>query len=132
MVVLAISSRLNTRNRLPRRNDMAKEKSNLPGSPKAPDFKNEPEQPPAPLPPLKASPLPQVEKKAEAETGRDACAIPCDDEFTDGIFVNKADGEDYALCIHVADGYGRTHSCKNSQHTWQGTEDEFDATFKKA
>lgn len=103
---------------------------NIPGHPKEPDFKNEPEeQPRPPLPPLKASPIPQVEKPPLAETGFDAGAIPDDEEFTDGIF--EKDGEPFALCIHRADGYGRTHSLKNSIHTWQGTKEEFNAAFTK-
>ncbi len=104
----------------------------LPGSPQPPDFHNEPEQPPAPLPKLKASPIPQVEKTIAAETGHDSCALPKDEDFTEGVFVNQKDGNPYALCIHEADGYGRTHSLKNSTHTWQGTEVEFNASFKKA
>ena len=87
-------------------------------------------QPKPPLPPIKASPIPQVPKTTVAEVGLDAGAIPKDEDFTDGIF--SLDGEDYALCIHTADGYGRTHSLKNSVHTWQGTEVEFNATFKRA
>lgn len=105
--------------------------SPIPGTPKAPDFKNEPEQPPAPLPPLKASPIPQVESDPVTETGIDACAIPPDEEFTDGIYINKDDKMKYALCKHPPDGYGRTHSLKNSKKTWQGNAAEFNATFEK-
>ncbi len=94
--------------------------------------KEEQSQPPAPLPPLKASPIPQIAKNPVSETGIDACQMPPDEEFTDGVYVNKNDKEEYALCIHPADGYQRTHTAKNSAHTWQGTEAEFDATFKKS
>lgn len=98
----------------------------------SPKVSQTPEQPPAPLPPLKASPIPQVDKAPESETGLDACALPPDEEFTDGVFISKIDGEQYALCKHDADGYGRTHSLKNSIHTWQGNSAEFNATFEKA
>lgn len=87
------------------------------------------EQPPAPLPELKASPIPQIERKEAAETGHDSCKLPCDEDHTHGIFT--ADGEDYALCIHEPDGYGNTHTLKNSLHLWQGKEAEFNAKFSR-
>jgi hypothetical protein len=90
---------------------------------------SETDQPPAPLPPLKASPIPQVELAVNPETGIDAGASPKDEDFTDGIF--EMDGEKYALCIHDEDHYGRTHSCKNSVHFWQGSKEEFNASFNK-
>ncbi len=87
------------------------------------------EQPKPPLPPIKASPIPQVAKSNLPEVGLDACQMPNDEDFTDGIFT--MDGEDYALCIHRADGAGRTHSLKNSVHSWQGTREEFNAKFER-
>jgi hypothetical protein len=30
------------------------------------------------------------------------------------------------------DGYGRTHTLKNTEDTWSGTEQEFIVTFEKA
>lgn len=88
------------------------------------------DQPPAPLPPLKSSNIPQVEKIEEAETGHDGGVNPVDDDFTDGIF--EMNGEKYALCIHEADIYGNTHTLKNSVHFWQGKEADFNTNFKKA
>jgi hypothetical protein len=93
-----------------------------------------PAQPPEPLPKIPlATPIPQVtlqEKDIPLENG----GAPKDEEFTDGIFV-KAEGdfsgEDFALCIHPPDTYGKTHSLKNSLHFWQGTKEEFRKTFEK-
>lgn len=86
-------------------------------------------QPKPPLPPITASPIPQVPKTNLPEVGLDACQIPEDGLFVDGIYT--MDGEDYALCIHDADGAGRTHSLKNSVHTWQGTKAEFNDKFTR-
>ncbi len=91
----------------------------------------EPEQPPAPLPPLKASPIPQVDKAPVAETGSDPCPYITDDRFTDGVFIRHSDGEQYALCIHDSDGYGQTHTARNSVHQWQGKAEQFNAAFTK-
>lgn len=88
------------------------------------------DQPPAPLPPLKASLIPHVEAIPTIETGLDACTPPSDDEFTDGL--HTLDGELYALCVHDPDGYGNTHTLKNNIHFWQGKEVDFNATFKRA
>lgn len=91
-----------------------------------------PEQPSEPLPKLKASPIPQVAaipEVSDVSTG----GTPKDEDYTDGIFVKRKgdwQGEEFALAIHEPDTYGRTHSCKNSLHFWQGNEDEFDAAFK--
>ncbi len=89
------------------------------------------EQPPAPLPKIVASPIPQVEDVISPETGLDACQVPPDDEFTDGVFVDSDTGEEFALCIHPKDGYGNTHSLKNSKRFWQGTVEKFNAKFKR-
>lgn len=88
-------------------------------------------QPPEPLPPLKASPIPQVEKTPIAENGSDPCPFITDERFTDGIWVRASDGEDYALCIHDADGYGNTHTARNSEHQWQGKIEQFNAAFSR-
>lgn len=75
---------------------------------------------------------------------------PQDADFTDGVykmraFVSRVDsegnekreatlhpGELFALCIHPANTYGRTHSLKNSLHYWEGTIGQFEAFFEKA
>jgi len=88
-------------------------------------------QPPAPLPPLVASPIPQVARKLESEVSLDAGAAPKEEDHTDGIFTGQ-DGEKYALCIHDPDVYGNTHSLKNSAHFWQGKIEAFNAKFTKA
>lgn len=96
---------------------------------KAKDSESDLAQPPAPLPPLVASTIPQVEPPSVLpESGIDACSFPSDDRFTDGIY--EMGGEKYALCIHEEDGYGNTHSLKNSLHTWQGKEADFNGKFK--
>lgn len=41
-------------------------------------------------------------------------------------------GEEFALCIHDPNSYGRTHSLKNSLHFWEGTEGQFQLQFEKA
>lgn len=87
-------------------------------------------QPRPPLPAIKVSPIPVVEKKPEVETGFDACKVPDDENFTDGLY--EKDGETYALCIHKPDGYGCTHTLKNTLHTWQGTKEQFNAEFTRA
>jgi hypothetical protein len=86
-------------------------------------------QPRPPLPAIKVSPIPVVEKTPVAESGFDACKIPDDENFTDGLY--EKDGEAYALCIHTADGYGNTHTLKNTLHTWQGTKEQFNAAFTR-
>ncbi len=73
--------------------------------------------------------LPQVEAKPVEMAGIDACKLPDDADFKDGIYLMG--DEPYALCVHEVDGYGRTHSLKNSLHTWQGTEEQFNAAFKR-
>lgn len=89
------------------------------------------EQPRPPLPPLVASPIPQVEPSPVAETGSDPCPYIPDDRFTNGVWTRNSDGEDYALCIHKPDGYGNTHSARNSVHQWQGVAADFNAAFQK-
>ena len=86
-----------------------------------------PEQPPAPLPPLEASPIPQIvivpeDVKVEHST-------PKDEEYTGGLWTK--DGEPYALCIHEPNEAGKTHTLKNSRHFWQGTNEEFKAAFER-
>lgn len=90
--------------------------------------------PPEPLPKVAlASPIPLAVAK-EAPTPLDQGGAPLDEEYTDGLYVMPEGdfaGEVFALCIHPADTYGRTHSLKNSLHAWQGTKDEFKKTFEK-
>lgn len=92
------------------------------------------EQPAPPLPELKASPIPQVEAVPEVSNVSNGGA-PADEDYTDGVFVMNAKAtwpnEEFALCIHEPDTYGKTHSAKNSLHFWQGNEAEFDSMFKK-
>ncbi len=97
----------------------------------SPDQQDEPQQPPSPLPPLKASPIPQVEKTPIATEGSDPCPYIPDERFTDGIWNRVSDGEDYALCIHEKDGYEQTHTARNSEHQWQGRAADFNAAFTK-
>lgn len=94
---------------------------------------SETDQPKPPLPPIKASPIPQVPKK-ELESVIREDAAPSDDFYTDGSFVMRKGahvGEEFALCIHAPDTYGNTHSLKNSEHFWQGKEEEFRVAFEK-
>lgn len=128
-----ISSRRNTRKMSydSRNKTIMAKKSTIPGTPEPPDFTNEPEQPPAPLPPLKASLIPQVDKTPIATNGSDPCPYITDDRFTDGIWNRVSDGEDYALCIHDADGYGNTHTARNSEHQWQGRAADFNTAFNR-
>lgn len=87
-----------------------------------------PEQPPAPLPPLVASSIPQV--KPPEPTGADMeFPFPKDEDFSHGLYVQKADKLEYALCVHEPNRYGRTHTLKNSHFVWEGTEEEFNAEF---
>ena len=88
----------------------------------------EPEQPPAPLPPLEASSIPQVEISLE-EKAHDQYVTPKDEEYTGGIYMMG--DEPYALCVHEPNGAGKTHTLKNSRHFWQGTLEEFKAAFEK-
>jgi len=56
-------------------------------------------------------------------------AQPLDHEYTHGIFVHRATGEQYALCIHAPNSYEMTHTAKNTAHTWQGTDADFRLAF---
>lgn len=87
-----------------------------------------PDQPPSPLPPLVASPIPQV-KPPEPSGADSEFPFPKDEEFTGGLYVNKFDKLEYALCIHPANRYGKTHTLKNSHFVWTGTEEEFNGEF---
>lgn len=96
-----------------------------------PTQSKEPEvaQPRSPLPPIKESPIPVVESANAAETGHDDCKLPEDGDFTHGLY--EMNSEKYALCIHAPDGYGNTHTLKNTLHTWQGTKEQFNASFTR-
>lgn len=77
----------------------------------------------------KASNIPVVEEKpADSEIVKGVA----DEDFKDGQFVDRETNEKFALCIHAADDYGRTHSLKNSLHFYQCTEAEFRLKFDKA
>lgn len=91
------------------------------------DDDDTPAQPREPLPPLKASNLPQVKTPEIPPAPGDA---PKDEDYNDGVFT-KDDGEDYAVAIVDDAPNGRTHWAKNSAHTWNGTEAEFKAQFTK-
>jgi hypothetical protein len=80
---------------------------------------------------LAASPIPQVEKKPVAESGSDPSPYIPDDRFVNGVWVRESDGEEYALCIHAPDGYGQTHTARNSVHQWQGGAAAFNAAFQR-
>ncbi len=103
--------------------------------------------PPAPAPVVSNIPfagLPASPKVAAHEIP------PQDEDFTDGLYkmrpyVSRIDSEGndkrevtlhpnevFALCIHPANTYGRTHSMKNSLHYWEGTIGQFEAYFEKA
>lgn len=92
---------------------------------------SETDQPPPPLPPLKASPIPLVAVKEEESFGSDGAPYIPDERFTDGIWTRRSDGEDYALCIHEPYTYGQTHMARNSQHQWEGVSEQFHAEFTK-
>ena len=74
--------------------------------------------------------LPVVE--AKESTLKESFNAPTDDKYTKGFFKCKEDGELYALAIHEADDYFRTHSLKNSIHFRQDTEAEFRLLFDRA
>jgi len=59
-------------------------------------------------------------------------AQPLDHEYTHGLFVHRASGEKYALCIHEPNTYEKTHTAKNTLHTWQGNDEEFRLAFDPA
>jgi len=108
-------------------------KHHNPKSAPEPEPEPEIEQPKPPLPPLEPSLLPQVEEKV-VEIPLAEGGAPKDNEFTDGIYRMKEGnhaGEDFALCIHEPDTYGKTHSAKNSLNFWQGNEKEFKSAFEK-
>ncbi len=90
-------------------------------------------QPPPPLPPIKASPVPQLPKKTALELLNPA--QPLDEQYTDGIYVmanGALKGEPFALHISkVPYAYENTHFLKNSEHSWQGKEETFRLTFDK-
>lgn len=77
----------------------------------------------------KASHLPQV--KAPVELPATPSDDPKDEDYTEGVFKKKSDGEDYAIAIKKDALSGRTHYAKNSAHFWNGTESEFDEQFSK-
>lgn len=86
--------------------------------------------PPVAAPKVKGKPvaLPVVPKQTSADSI--AAKFPKADDFT-AIYVREADGLDYAVAVHEADLYGFTHTCKNSENTWQGTKEQFRAQFEK-
>lgn len=49
-----------------------------------------------------------------------------------GRYINKADGETYALAIIPNDVRGKTHKLKNTVHFTEGNEDWFRLNFDKA
>lgn len=54
------------------------------------------------------------------------------DKFTEGTFVRKSDGEEYALAVVPANPLnGRTHRAMNTAHYWEGTEEQFVKAFTK-
>jgi hypothetical protein len=92
-----------------------------------------PDQPRAPLPPLKSSSLPQITDPDKVEIPTAPGDAPKDEDYTDGAFTNSLDGEPYALCI-VDDAEsvdGKTHFAKNSRHFWNGTKAQFKEIFDK-
>lgn len=77
----------------------------------------------------KAPNIPVVE---ESPVESDVPKGASDEDYKDGQFVDRETNEKFALCIHDADDYGRTHSLKNSLHFYQCTEEEFRQKFDKA
>lgn len=75
------------------------------------------------LPVVDAVPMPESRIK-------ESC-FPAEEKFTDGVFIHADQQEKYALAIHEPDAYGRTHSLKNTIHSWQGTKEEFNRVFNK-
>lgn len=59
-----------------------------------------------------------------------SASMPADGEFK-GRYKNKKDGEEYALVVVEDDPDGKTHKLKNTAHFWEGSEEEFSATFKQ-
>ncbi len=86
------------------------------------------EQPKAPLPPLKASPIPQIQPVEEI-VERAEGQPPNDHEYTDGIYTDGV--EDFALAIVESERNDKTHFLKNSLHFWNGSETEFKLKFTK-
>jgi hypothetical protein len=83
-----------------------------------------------PIEPEKKSPLPVVEPEIIPVPKHDV--LPKDADFKDGIYNFRKTGKPFALCKHDVDGYGRTHTLKNTVDTWSGTEAEFIVAFEKA
>lgn len=86
---------------------------------------------PEPLPAVAPNPIPLVTPIPVAESGSDPCPYIPDEKFVNGLWTRNSDGEDYALCIHKPDGYGQTHTARNSVHQWQGVASDFNAAFQK-
>jgi len=89
--------------------------------------------PPPAAPPVAPAPTPPPPNipKAPPEGHENPDAVPPLDEF-EGKFVRDSDGEQYALAIRENHILGRTHVAKNTVHTWEGTEEEFNKVFKKS
>jgi len=84
---------------------------------------------PAPLPPVAPSPIPQVEVLPPPLLAEEDYLT--DDMFTGGTWNDRKSKQPFALCIHKADVYERTHTLKNSANFWQGTEEQFIMKFEK-
>ena len=60
---------------------------------------------------------------------------PKNTDFNTGkVFVMKEGnhiGEEFFLAVHEPDTYERTHTLKNKEHFWQGSEKQFRAAFEK-
>jgi hypothetical protein len=73
--------------------------------------------------------IPREERTEHAETF--APPPPPDSAFTKGTYKCLKDGKKYALAVHEEDGYGNTHSLKNSSSLWQGDKQSFKENFEK-
>lgn len=59
---------------------------------------------------------------------------PQNTDFVKGRYVMREGnhiGEEFALAVHEPDSYERTHTLKNKEHFWQGTEKQFRIAFEK-
>lgn len=73
-----------------------------------------------------------IPRAPQAQSLGGAEPTPPMDKFTEGTFVRKSDGEEYALAVVPMNPLnGRTHRAMNTAHYWEGTEEQFVKAFTK-
>lgn len=91
-----------------------------------------PGAPGAPVKTFAETAPPNIPKVKEAISLAGAEPTPPAEDFTQGEFIRKSDGEKYALAVvKLTTLSDRTHRLMNTLHYWEGTEQQFIESFTK-